>query len=320
MDAIRKLRVGLIAALLVFCIPLWASDHADPVFNKDPEESLSGLFVFPHKDRMIVILNFFPGLKEKAPSLHHVKDLSFQVHFDLTTGVSFNDVPQKLRYGGTIDRPGRIAPTATIEYRLNESAELIAFEKTGVLRDVDIKTYVGVRDDPFIFPKFFGSNVVALVASIPMDAFGPEQKDFIVWGGIYKKGKKVDHVGRSNRTMQPRLDFLNTLEPSEHLQAIIHHQQNPGLVEGILMSKLAPLFAIRDYDKFADVMIYSTRFDPGFPNGRMLADDVAAITCQTGDCLLWELSFADVKNWQWPRQTSNDKAFMDHFPFLADPW
>lgn len=320
MQSLKRWGCALGVVLLLGSFSARASDHADPVFNKDPEESLSGLFVFPHGDRLIVILNFCPGLKEKSPSLHHVHDLSYEVHFDLASPVSYDDPVQKLRYGGTVDRPGRIASTASIGYRLNESAELVKFTQTGVLRDVEIKTYVGVRDDPFIFPKFFGSNVVAMVAAIPMSAFGPEQQDFIVWGGLYKNGKKVDHVGRSNRTMQPRLDFLNTLEPAEHLEAIIDHQQNPGLIEGVLMSRLAPLFAIRDYDRFPDVMIYSTRFAPGFPNGRLLTDDVAALACQTGDCLLWELSFADVKTWDWPRKTTNDKPFLPDFPFLAEPW
>ncbi len=316
------IKTGLLLGLtlLLGCFSAHASDHADPVFNKDPEQSLSGLFVFPHGDQMIVILNFFPGLKEKSPSLHHVHELSYEVHFDLISSVSFDDPVQKLRYGGTVDRPAGIAATATIGYRLNERAELEKFTQTGLLREAEIKTYVGVRDDPFIFPKFFGSNVVAMVAAIPMSVFGEGQRDFIVWGALYKNGKKVDHVGRSNRTMQPRLDFLNTLEPAEHLDAILDHQQNPGLIEGVLMSRLAPLFAIRDYDRFPDVMIYSTRFAPGFPNGRLLTDDVAALACQTGDCLLWELSFADVKTWDWPRKTVNDKPFLAESPFLAEPW
>jgi hypothetical protein len=64
-------------------------------------------------------------------------------------------------------------------------------------------------------------------------------------------------------------------------------------------------------------MIYTNRFPPGFPNGRFLTDDVAAITCSTGDCILQELSFIEGG---WPRATVNDKPFLDDWPFLAEPW
>ncbi len=52
-------------------------------------------------------------------------------------------------------------------------------------------------------------------------------------------------------------------------------------------------FQIRKYDLAPDVMIYTNRFPPGFPNGRLLTDDVNAIVCATGDCLLQELSFIE---------------------------
>jgi hypothetical protein len=76
-------------------------------------------------------------------------------------------------------------------------------------------------------------------------------------------------------------------------------------------------FAYREWDFVPDVMIYTNRFPVGFPNGRLLTDDVAAILAQHGDTLLYELSH---HNGQWPRTTKNDKAFRDEFPYLAAPW
>lgn len=66
-----------------------------------------------------------------------------------------------------------------------------------------------------------------------------------------------------------------------------------------------------------DVMIFTTRFPPGYPNGRQLGDDVNAITCTTGDCLLQELSFVEGG---WPRAVVNDKPFLPDFPYLAEPF
>ena len=69
-------------------------------------------------------------------------------------------------------------------------------------------------------------------------------------------------------------------------------------------------------------MIYSSRFPAGYPNGRLLTDDVVATTCATGDCLLQELSFIEVDKDFWPRRTANDveKPLSDQWPFLAEKW
>lgn len=296
-----------------------ASDHADPIFHKHPTESLAGLFTFSDSNNLIVILTLHPGLATPPP-IEHLSEQTYQVHFDTSTPVSFSDEQQKLRFGGTVDRPGSIHPDATLSFQLDNQTNVVKFEKSGLLESAeDIEVFTGVRDDPFIFPKFFGTNVIAIALKIPNAHFSDENT-FILWGDIVRNDKKIDHVGRANRTMQPRLDFLNTLEPRDHLNAIIKKHDNPGPIDRLLMSKLAPLFAIRDYDKFPDVLIYSRLYTDGFPNGRKLTDDVAALTCELGDCLLWELSFGDVRTWQWPRQSTNDKEFLTSFPFLAEPW
>jgi hypothetical protein len=63
-------------------------------------------------------------------------------------------------------------------------------------------------------------------------------------------------------------------------------------------------------------MIYTNRFPVGFPNGRLLTDDVAAMLAQHGDTLLLELSH---HGGGWPRTTKNDKQFEEKFPYLAAP-
>jgi len=84
-----------------------------------------------------------------------------------------------------------------------------------------------------------------------------------------------------------------------------------------LRAGLESLFAFREWDFVPDVMIYTSRFPVGFPNGRLLTDDVAAILAQHGDTLLLELSH---HNASWPRETKNDKTFLKEFPYLAEPW
>jgi hypothetical protein len=121
---------------------------------------------------------------------------------------------------------------------------------------------------------------------------------------------------------------LNTLPPSEHVAEIMRLQEKwndrftflngfkewqPKALAALIQTNLQ----IRKYDLEPDVMIYSNRFPPGFPNGRQLPDDVGALTCQAGDCILQELSFIEGG---WPRRTVNDKPFLAEWPYLAEPY
>jgi hypothetical protein len=133
---------------------------------------------------------------------------------------------------------------------------------------------------------FFGTNVIAVVASIPFECFPGGQKDWLIWATSERHGAQIDHVGRSQRTQLPRFDFLNTLHPSKHVDAIRKRKADPGLIQDAASTKLrlGILFAFRPYDEHPDVMIYSKRAEVGYPNGRHLEDDVALLTCQQGDC------------------------------------
>jgi hypothetical protein len=81
----------------------------------------------------------------------------------------------------------------------------------------------------------------------------------------------------------------------------------------------------RQYDMVPDVMVYADGREhdpavrPGFPNGRHIQDDVAAITCAEGDCVLQELSFVEGA---WPRRTTSDKPVPPNatFPYLLEPY
>ena len=90
-------------------------------------------------------------------------------------------------------------------------------------------------------------------------------------------------------------------------------EPQPKAIAGLIQYVLQ----IRKYDLAPDVMIYTDRFAPKFPNGRQLQDDVAALTCQTGDCVLQETSFIEGG---WPRRTVNDKPFLAEWPYLAEPY
>jgi hypothetical protein len=319
----------LLAALFVPSLPR-ASDHADPLNLTDPYSNITGLFIWPQGDQYVLVFNVRKSLV--GPKPYPLSPYDYVVNIDLTTPVTFDSAEDRARYGGTIPIPDKIHPDVTIKIRLNNDTTLKEITYTGLKQTEQIRTYTGVRDDPFIFPRFFNVNVVSMVMSIPMSAFPDGQKDFILWGTTSKDGKQLDHVGRSVRSQLPRFGALNTVAPNDHVKLLMKEKKfwddlcnylngNSEWWSQAIAGLIEFTFQIRKYDLAPDVMIYTSRFSPGYPNGRRLPDDVNAITCTTGDCLLQELSFIEAKDGQtWPRVTKNDKDFLPDWPYLAEPW
>ena len=226
------------------------------------------------------------------------------------------------RYGGKITHPNEIKEDVVVEFRLNNLGRLQAgYPRTNV-NELQLQSYAGIHDDPFIFPAFFGTNIVAMAIKVPMLAFPSNRTDFLIWASSHNGSKQIDHVGRSLRTQNPRFELLNTLHPSKHVKAITDEHVHPSLMRDIaLRLSFANLYAYRKWDFAPDVMCLSTRFPIGFPNGRLLTDDVAAILAQHGDTLLYELSYQH-NNYEWPRQKTNDgrtngtENFEEKFPYL----
>lgn len=348
-------RLGLGAlGLLLMAVPVRASDHADPIdlFNRKPlEGGITDLFFFPRTDeggvkRMELILCVRRALTQTGSLM--LEPYTYTVFMDLNSAVTFDNDEQLKRYGGTVSLPANIDGKVKIKIRLTDKAELVGGrpEFEGFIGSTDaarIPVKTGVFDDPFIFPTFFGTNVVGMVIGIPLDAFPANQHDFILWAASSRDGKQIDHVGRSLRTQNPRFDFLNTLPPSQHIAAIKAERAQPSLMRDIFLKfNFQSTFAFRDWDEVPDVMIYTDRRPVGFPNGRKLTDDVAELLATYGDTLLKEISYITGK---WPRATTNDMPFRLRaadecraapvplppecdqtvpenlvFPYLADKW
>jgi len=323
---VRVLPILILLFSLLVPSGLPASDHADPLHLTDPNSNITGLFIFPKGDQYILIFNVHKSLV--GPKPYELTPYDYVVNIDLTTPVTFDSAEDRARYGGTIPIPEIIHPDVTIKVHLNNDTTLKSIDYTGLKNPELIRTYTGVRDDPFIFPRFFKVNVISMVMSIPKSAFPEGQQDFILWGTTSKDGKQLDHVGRSVRSQLPRFPLLNTTAPKDHVKLLMKEKKfwddlcnflngNKEWWSQAIAGLIEFTFQIRKYDLAPDVMIYTNRLPPGFPNGRQLADDVNAIVCTTGDCLLQELSFIEGS---WPRATVNDKPFLTDWPYLAEPW
>jgi hypothetical protein len=326
----RTLLYCAIVILFGFLVSAWpqaarASDHADPMKLEDLEAGLTGLFAFPDGDRLVIILATRRNLTRPGP--YNLEPFEFTVHMDLHSRVSYKNPETLARYGGEVVEPTGISADATLRMRLDNNGSLRSFDTTGLHRPERIRTWSGVRDDPFIFPRFFGSNVIAMVVAIPFDAFPGGQQDWLLWATTtrVRDGSQIDHVGRASRTQLARFDFLNTLPPAKHVAAIHRKYDKGNRLHEWLTRVLVPVaglyeyvLEIRHYDLQPDVMVYTTRRPPGYPNGRRLTDDIVGRVCAQGDCILQELAFAESR--MWPRPTVNDKPFLAGFPYLAEPW
>lgn len=330
-----KPAVALVAVALLLPAAGVASDHADPQTLTKLEPGITGLFAFPKGENLIVILTVRRNLTSAGP--YDLEDYEYTIYMDLTSKVIFGNAEDVARYGGTVLKPKEIAHDVAIRFRLDNDAKLQDgyprfAGKTTLANYETFPVVVGVYDDPFIFPPFFGKNVIAMAVSIPFASFSGSQQDWLLWGTSAKarNGRQIDHVGRSNRTQLGRFDFLNTLHPSEHVAAIheksdrrmsvqrvLAHLAERFLPVGVGAGAFEYLLQIRRYDLHPDVMLFTTRRDSGFPNGRRLEDDIAGLTCAQGDCVLQEV--AQIK-YEWPRPTENDRPFSDEFPYLAAPW
>ena len=292
---------------------------------------------------LAVVFCVRPGLRKKPPL--DLSAYTYFIHMDLRSRILFDKEDEFSRHGGSIQDPDKISPDVTIEIQLNDDTTVKKQTITGPdgvfhnpekvhvydakrLKESpdeitkypgDIHLYTGYNANPFIFPKFFGTNIVSMVMIIPLSCFPEGQRDWIIWGAtVGKDGKQFDHVGRSLRTQNPRFDLLNSHPPKDHVRLLNDEAKNPSLMRDLFVKfGFDSFFSYRPWDYTPDVMIYSNRFNVGYPNGRRLDDDVAALLARYGDTLLYELSYASAK---FPRDTTIDKPFLADFPYLAEPW
>lgn len=265
----------------------------------------------------------------RVPPPYQLEPYTYAIHVDQHSPVSFDqpeDQPARARYGGNILEPSKISEDVTITFHFTNDARMQGMPEFKGLDHPERITYFpngeqsGIRDDPFIFPRFFKKNVVAAVFRIPLPCFrqagGPE--NFLVWGTSTRDGKPVDHDGRSLRTQQPRFNVLNAYAPRDHVTVLKDRAAHPDLNSDLFLRLgFDAFFEYRPWDFVPDVVIYHPDFRTRFPNGRLLTDDVANLLSRNGDSLLLELSY---KNGTWPRATRNDRPFLTNFPYLAEPW
>ena len=184
-----------------------------------------------------------------------------------------------------VDADGKILDTNNIHEDISIK---IRFRKDGT---PDISGYVsnffaGPRDDPFIRTPRIGKNVAAIVVEVPLDVVLNDSSTLIIWASTKVDGfpgKFQERFG--SPFISQVIPGLNTIHPKDDVKKL-------GLLQ-------------------PDVTIIDTSVPSGFPNGRLLEDDVVDIVCP---------GFCDgVLQTDDPNTTENDVLFLQEFPYLAGP-
>lgn len=206
-----------------------------------------------------------------------------------------------------------------------------------------VKTFSGLRDDPFIRIPQNGKNIAAMAVELPQSLFTHgRQKVLISWGASgfdTVDGASADVAGRSFGSMfPPENGIINKLHPSQHVAAL-EAAQAAG-VAGTLQCQtpyqldangntIATVPALRKdcadesqrMLKAADVAIFDTTKPQHFPNGRELADDqvdlIAPYDARVNTLLINPANGENTGGRTSP--TANDVPHSATFPYLGLP-
>ena len=239
----------------------------------------------------------------------------------------------------------RVLPTQAVSVPVTTTGEARVATGGG------LKVFAGVRDDPFFFDfarfqqirqekaqsfrvpgkdTFAGTNVLSLVVEFPIAMLGGASK-LGVWGsvgmpGLIQEGIKVqkdkvdatdvydqvDRMGWPGVAVffipKPKAPAYNRLAPAadpanyrdEIVQTIVNEYKQPQAEAVEIATMLTP-----------DILPIDVSKPTEFPNGRWLGDDVVNV-------VLVKL-FEGNQGLMEDNVASNDKPFLNTFPYVAPP-
>ncbi len=289
---IRIAAAGIMAAAFVLGVfiagsRMEGSDHADtPNLIAIPRHDarITDLYAFIDGDDLALILCVDPTIPSSVTEYHFQPDVIYEINIDNTSPIDYGDAENNAKYGGTIVKPGGIS--TDIAFRITFEGGEPRLRTRGLRKGAaEPELFTGLRDDPFIRTPRIGRNVAAMVLRVPLDDVLGGKPDLLVWAfsRVPELDKpQADHAGMALRSMFGENMPMNEMHPR-------HHFKRMGT---------AP-----------DVVILNTDLTVGFPNGRLLTDDVVDLV---GDIRLLPSEAPEFP-------TVNDVPFLTEFPYLAPP-
>lgn len=281
----------LLACLLAPSQTVLASDHSDAPQGPAGariDANISDLHAFVVGPNLVLSVCTNTAIPPSATSYVFPTDLTFAFHIDVDAAVSSADPGGD---GGTVLEPEKTREEIIfrIRFRDDGSAKLQRIVRGMAQKDPQIVNFfAGLRDDPFIRGPRQGRNVGCIVLETPLASILVNQSTLLLWATSQVEdldGPHQEIAGRSLRSMFPEQNALNRMQPKQH-------QSRAGFRP--------------------DVMIYDTSKPAGFPNGRLLTDDVVNLACDlSGECRVLANDS--------PFPSANDLPYLESFPYLAEP-
>lgn len=355
----KKLRaacaVGTAAGTILVAGPALGADHREaPLIQEDLTADIADVYAFvsPQDPGNLVLAMTVNGFSvpEEAVTYNFSPNVQYSFHIDSTgdavaderIDVAFTNVDGGQVYGFTVNGLKVSEAPVTAPSEEPESNPPLVNEGPG-----GILSFAGPRDDPFFFDVvgffrflagtggftgtdgFAGYNVSAIVIEVPIDLIDGDgdAENLQVWGTTARRTatirrssdgqlaldlglfEQVERMGNPavNTALIPaaKKDFYNIGQPENDatdfagdivatLMALGTNEKN---IE-ILASVAVP-----------DTLKIDTSEPMAYPNGRAPADDV-----------IDTLFFFIFNQTDTPDGVdANDKAFLDVFPYLADP-
>lgn len=214
------------------------------------------------------------------------EDLTLRFHIDNTSAVDFSDSTTMAKYGGRIVNPSKVTANITLEFTFDQNgAPILYTEGLGGGAASNIQVYAGLRDDPFINGRRDGRNTACIVVQMPLADIQGTIPSLLTWATSKVpdiNGPISEHAGRALRSQFTENLPMNALRPRAHWTEL---------------------------ETVPDVIIHDLNAPSGFPNGRLLTDDVIDLV---GDARL-------VNDVTAQAPTANDKSFLTGFPYLSPP-
>lgn len=345
------------SALIAACSSCLAADHKEaPLIADDPAADINDVYAFPNPTdatRFCLAMTVNPltdpeqnGNANFSPTVRYRFEIDFNNDgkSDRSVAVTFSKVENNAQTM-TIDLPGRENDfTAPVQLG---SSSATAPQPVVTTSGGGIAAFAGVRDDPFFFDlagfnrfragtgtfsgrdAFAGANCSILALEIPLQTLTGGLKQFQVWGATDRKrstvvrsasGKLLTSSGpweQIERMGNPAIatvfiakrnrDKFNIITPnkdarefgaeiSASLDALGTNAQNKEILATVAIP---------------DTLKLNLDNPAGFPNGRRPQDDVI-------DTELFFI-FNQPSPFTGDGVNSNDKAFLDAFPYFAQP-
>jgi uncharacterized protein DUF4331 len=306
----RSLYLTILAALIAGLslspqiLPALASDHTDTpiLINAGRDDArITDFWSFVRQDRLVMIMGINPFLPAEVSEYVFPTDVTYSFFIDRDSSVSFNDPVVKAAFGGTIDHPSAIREDITFKVTFNRAnrpqveIDGCSSWESQKIRE-DMRVFTGLRAETFIFAPFVHNNIGAIVIDIPLNDIKKENETLVLWttSSVDEfSGPSQDLAGRTLYSQFDEKLQLNFLHPSQH-KAVLG--VNP------------------------DVIILNTDRPSGFPNGRLLRDDivdkVAALPAPFNDGRAFDLEFSLAG---FHATVDDIAAPSGSFPYLARP-